>query len=73
MQTFVGFGTLEHATYSCACDEYGLQCRHAVSETFRVNKLRGCEGRKLFHVSTWAPDTHTYVTMSVGNTVLPFC
>jgi len=34
MQMFVGFPTLEHATYICPCEKHGSQCCHAVCETF---------------------------------------
>jgi hypothetical protein len=34
MQMFVGFPTLEHATYSCPCEKYGSQSCHAVCEIF---------------------------------------
>jgi len=34
MYMFVGFPTLEHATYSCPCEKHGSQCCHAVRETF---------------------------------------
>ena len=54
---FVGFPTLEHATYSCPCEKHGSQCCHAVRETFPRKDETGSEGRRRFHVNTGAFDT----------------
>jgi len=55
---FVGFPTLEHATYSCPSEKHGSQWCHAVCETFPRKDETGLEGRRRFHVNTGASDTH---------------
>jgi hypothetical protein len=52
--------TLEHATYICPCEKHGLQCCHAVCETFPRKDETGWEGRRRFHVNTKSSDTHTH-------------
>jgi len=49
---FVGFPTLEHATYSCPFEKHGSQCCHAVRETFPRKDETGWEGRRRFHINT---------------------
>jgi len=67
---FVGFPTLEHATYSCPCEKHGSQCCHAFRETSPRREETGCEGRRMYHTNTGASDTDKHVTLRVGSTVL---
>jgi hypothetical protein len=60
---FVGFPTLEHATYSCPCQNQGSQCCHAVRETSPRKDERGWEGRSRYHINMGLP-THTYTWLS---------
>jgi len=53
---FVGFPTLEHATYSCPCEKHGSRC-HAVRETFPRKDETGRGGRRRY-INTGASDTH---------------
>jgi hypothetical protein len=60
MWMFVGFLTLQHATYSCPCEKHGSQCCHAIYKTFPRKDETGWERRRRFHVNTGASDTHTH-------------
>ena len=55
---FVGFPTLEHATYSCPCEKHGSQCCHTVGETFPRKDETGRGGRRRY-INTGAADTDT--------------
>ena len=80
MQMFVGFPTLEHATYICPCEKHGSQCCHAVCETFprkddrlRTSKKVSCKHWGFRHTHTHThTHTHIHVTLKVGNSVLSF-
>jgi hypothetical protein len=63
---FVGFPTVQHATYSCPCEKHGSQCCHAVCETFPRKDETGWEGRRKFHVNTGSSDTHKHTHDSQG-------
>jgi hypothetical protein len=54
---YVGFPTLEHATYSCPCEKHGSQCCHAVYETFPRKEEKVWEGRRKYHINTGLSDT----------------
>jgi len=45
---FVGFPTLEHATYSCPCEKHESQRCHAVRETFPRKDETGWGGRRRY-------------------------
>ena len=67
---YVGFPTLEHATYICPCEKHGSHCCHAVRETFPRKDETGWEGRRRFHINAGASDTDIHVTVRVGSTTL---
>jgi hypothetical protein len=66
---FVGFPTLEHATYSCQCEKHESQCCHAVRETFPRKDETGRGGRRRY-INTGASDTDTHVNLRVGSSVV---
>jgi hypothetical protein len=70
---FVGFPTLEHATYSSPCQKHESQCCRAVRETSPRKDETDREGRKRYHINTGASDTDTHVTLRDGSTVLSSC